>query len=274
MNADWAESLKESMKQRGVIKMKFGVCGSLQDAPVFQENGYDYFELNFSEWAAMEEDKFQEGKKTIEAMQFYPEAMNVMLPGEFHLTGENVDLAPVAEYLKKGFDRASQLHTEVVVFGSGRARNLPEGFTDRAKAFDQLEDFLNVAGDIAASFDVTIAIEPLSFRESNIINLVSEGAYLAARVKKDSVRCLADYFHMARNKEDCESIVACAPRMEHCHIACPEGRVCPMPGNWDYTPFFEALKKANYQKRVSIECGGADWKKDAGPALKFLKSYL
>ena len=72
MNANWADSLKESMKQRGVIKMKFGICGSLQDAPVFQENGYDYFELNFSEWAAMEEDKFQEGKKTIEAMQFYP----------------------------------------------------------------------------------------------------------------------------------------------------------------------------------------------------------
>ncbi len=255
--------------------MRFGVCGSLQDAPVLQQIGFDYFEFNFSACTAMDETDYRQMKNAVDSMQFYPEAMNVMLPGSFHLTGENVRLKPVTEYLKKGFDRAAGLHTKVVAFGSGQVRSLPDGFTDRGKAFDQLEEFLCIAGDIAASYAISIAIEPLAFDESNIINLVSEAAYLADRVGKSNVRCLADYFHMVRNRESCSSIAANAGWMEHCHIACPEGRVCPMPGNWDYTPFFDALKKANYQNRLSIECsGGADWKKDGGTVLRFLKSYL
>lgn len=42
--------------------MKFGVCGKLENAPVFQENGFDYFELNFSEWAEAEEEKIREAR--------------------------------------------------------------------------------------------------------------------------------------------------------------------------------------------------------------------
>ena len=254
--------------------MKFGVCGKLENAPVFQENGFDYFELNFSEWAEAEEEKIREAQNRVETAGFYPEAMNVMLPGTFRIIEKENNIASFQDYLKRGFDHAARLHTEIVAFGSGRARSMPEGFSDRAQAYERLEAFLKLAGEIAASYHIKIAVEPLSFRESNMINLVGEAVYLASRVALDNVCCLADYYHIASNGESCKSVSAFSEWVGHCHIACPNNRTCPLPGVWDYSPFFDALKESGYQERISIECGETNWEKEAGRALDFLKSCV
>lgn len=235
--------------------MKFGICvGSIEEAALVKKLGYDYFEFGFAKLSSMTDEEFEAFKKAVYELDFYPEAMNVMLPGSFRLTGEEADLTPVIPFVERGFARGAQVGLKTVVFGSGGARNLPEGFTNYKKAYQQLEDYLKQVGPIAAKYGATISIEPLSFEESNIVNFVSEGAYLAARVNHPAVRCLADYYHMARNQEDPEDIPGFAHRMEHCHIARVEGRAYPLPTDeQSYVPFFEALKKAGYDKRVSVE---------------------
>ena len=254
--------------------MKFGICTSLENASILKALGYDYFEFHFSKLSAMSQAEFEAFKAKVFELDFYPEAMNGMLTGEYQLTGE--DVTPIEELkalLETGFSRAAQVHTQVVVFGASGARNLPEGFTDYEKAYQQLVDYLVMAAPIAARYGVAIAIEPLRFGESNIINFVSEGAYLAARVNHPAVRCLADYYHMVRNREDCESIVGFAHRMEHCHIAREEGRAYPLPSDGqDYSPFFNALKKAGYDKRISIEGKAKDFEPDAKAALSYLRA--
>ena len=255
--------------------MKFGICTSIDNAALVKQMGYDYFECTFSGVGKMPDDEFESFKAKVFELDFYPEAMNVMLPGTFHLTGEEADLAPVIPYLEKTFARAAQVKTEVVVFGSGGARGVPDGF-DRAKAWDQLVEYLNVAGDIAAKNGIVIAIEPLRFGECNIVNLVAEGAYLAARVNKPSVRCLADYYHVATNEEDCEAIPAFGHRLEHCHIARKEGRAYPLPtDDQSYAPFFDALKAAKYCKRLSVEGTSYNGMENDGPkSLELMKSLL
>lgn len=258
--------------------IKFGVCCDADRARLVQEAGYDYFEMNFGAFAALPEEEFLKIKNQLRSLDIRSEAMNGMLPGTFRLTGEEADLAPVKPFLQRGFARAAEVGTRVVVFGSGAARNVPEGFSDTARVYDQLEEYLYLASDCAAESGIVTAIEPLSFRECNVLNLVSEAAYLAARVDRPNVRVLADYFHVARNKEDTESIVGFAHRMAHCHIAHPTQRVIPQPGDGgDYTPFFSALRKANYDGRVSIE-GRIGWDDDAvitqlKDALQLLKSF-
>lgn len=257
--------------------MKFGIClSSLEQAEQIKAMGYDYFECGFASVADMSEEEFQAFKAKIHEMEFFPEAMNVMVPGRYRITGAEADIEAIRPFLEKGFKRGSEVGLQTVVFGSGGARNLPEGFTDYERAYQQLEDYLKMAGVIAAKYGVTIAIEPLRFGESNIVNLVSEGAYLAARTNHPSVRVLADYYHVARNKEDCESIVGFAHRMEHCHIACENGRTYPLPEDGqDYSPFFRALITAGYDKRVSIEGSIVNTlEEDAPRSLALMKNYI
>lgn len=256
--------------------MKFGVCCSLDKALLVQEAGYDFFELGFGAFADQSEEEFQKAKQQVRALSIYPEAMNGMLPGRFRLTGEEADLTPVKPFLERGFARAAEVGTRVVVFGSGSARRMPEGFTDMARAYNQLEEYLLLTSDCAAENGINIAIEPLSFRDCNVINLVSQGAYLAGRVNRPNVRVLADYFHVEQNKENPESIVGFAHRMEHCHLANPITRKQPLPDDGvDYSPFFSALNRAGYEKRVSIE-GYFDWdnaKTKLPGSLRLMKTY-
>lgn len=256
--------------------MKFGICTALENASYLKEIGYDYFEFGFSKLCAMTDEEFAEFKEKVYELDFYPEAMNGMLAKQWRLTGEETcDLKELEAFLEIGLDRAKQVKTEVIVFGSSPARNLPEGFTDYAKAYAQLTAYLKMVGPIAEKNGIKIAIEPLRFAESNIVNFVSEGAYLAARANHPAIRCLADYYHMTQNEEDVEDIVGFAHRMEHCHIARNEGRKYPLPEDGqDYGIFFEALRKAGYDKRVSIEGRADDFEADAKQALAHLKSYV
>ena len=257
--------------------MRFGVCCSVDQAVAVQQAGFDYAELPFRDWASQSEADFQENRAKIGALgDFRAEAMNVMLPASARLTGRNPVFAPVLEFLEKGFCRASAVGTKIVVFGSGASRSLPEGFADRAAAYDQLEEFLRLAGKRAEPYGIHIVIEPLSFRETNIVNLIPEAAYLAGRVGRENVRCLADYFHVAANRESCGDVVACAGWIKHCHIACPRGRAIPLPEDgWDYAPFFDALKTSGYDCRVSVE-GSVPWKdrpeKTLAESLRYMKA--
>ena len=253
--------------------MRFGVCTDIGNAPQLKELGYDYFESGFSKLGGMTDEEFNEFKQKVEKMNFYPEAMNLMLPGTFRLTGDAADLSPVKPFLQLAFKRAEAVGTKVVVFGSGGTRNMPEGFNDRERAFGQLAEYLKMAGEIAFTHDIEIAIEPLRFAESNIINLYVEACYLAERVNLPKVRCLADYYHMAKNDEGMEGISKIGHRLAHCHIACKEGRTFPMASDGhDYAPFFNALKNAGYNGRISVEGSTNDFMGDAQKSLELLKS--
>jgi len=75
-----------------------------------------------------------------------------------------------------------------------------------------------------------------------------------------NVRLLADMFHMARNGEDMQDITLAGTDLRHCHIASPEGRMYPMPGdggNDTYAAFFAALRAIDYAGRMTIEADGA-----------------
>ena len=256
--------------------MRFGVCADLDKAQFLQTIGYDYFEYAFSKLGAMDEQEFADFEREVMKLSFYPEAMNLMLPASFRLTGETADLSPVKPFLQTAFKRAQSVGTKVVVFGSGGARNLPDGFNDRERAYGQLAEYLRIAGGLAEPFGVDIAIEPLRFAESNIINLYVEGVYLAERVGHPNVRCLVDSYHAAMNGESMNGIVKMGDKLAHCHISRTRGRAFPLPDDGeDYSPFFDALGKAGYNARISIEGNPENGlENDAVKSLELLRSYL
>jgi D-psicose/D-tagatose/L-ribulose 3-epimerase len=263
--------------------MKFGVCGMLtaknadgtefELIPAAKKAGYDYIEMPLSAIAAMSEAEFADLKAKTAASGLPVEAMNVFFPRSLRLTGPEVEWKQVADYLELALGRAGQMGTKVVVFGSGGSRQVPEGFA-LEEAWVQLVKMLRLAEPVAAKNGITIVIEPLNDKETNIIHTGSEGFALAKLVDRPHTRLLLDLYHMALMKEDCGIAVTARAYLGHAHFAKPDGRCYPSEMEPIFKEFFGGLKRAGYDQRVSIEASFKDFAVDAPRALAIMKQAL
>lgn len=251
--------------------MRFGICTGIENVSLLEETGYDYFEWSLSSMASLSEEDFSAAKKKLEEYSLKPEACNVFFPGTLALTGPDVDIAAVDEYIKKALGRAVEVGTQITVVGSGRSRNVPEGW-DRAKGVEQFLTVLRKIGDEAARYGVTAVIEPLNKGETNIINSVKEGYDLVKLAAHPNVKLLADFYHMKLERESMDGLIEAGSSIQHIHIANSNGRVYPLQRNEDsYVEFFDALLETGYDGRISVEAKAVDPAGDAVKALKLLK---
>jgi sugar phosphate isomerase/epimerase len=233
--------------------MLFGVCGGPDIGRLAQEAGFDYFEWSVGGLLHPRDDEpiFEQALAEAKAVGLACPVVNVFLPGDLKLSGPVVDRAALEAYVSTALRRAEIAGVERIVFGSGAARRVPDGF-DPAAAWDQLVDFCRMLGPIAQRHGVTIAIEPLNLGECNIINTVAEGAWLARAVDHPNIRLLADGYHWAKDGDAVAGIVENGDLLVHTHVAVVDGRRPPRPGD-TCAPFFTALKQAGYDGRMSIE---------------------
>lgn len=251
--------------------MRFGVCAGIGQAELLAEAGYDYIELSAAGDLVQEanETDWAEKRWAIDAMPLRPEAFNSFVrTGK--IVGPEADFERLRRYVQTTLARAAQVGGAVIVFGSGGARNIPEGFP-REEAERQLRDFLNLCADASERSGVAVAIEPLHRGESNIINRVSEGAAWAREIGRPGVRNLADTFHMEREEEPLWAILASADVLAHTHTA-DTGRFAPGTGTYDHVTFFRILRAARYDSRLSSECTWTDFAAQIGPSLAHLKT--
>ena len=252
--------------------MKLGMCYDLNKSQLLASAGFDYIESALTGMVSANEGDFQKTMEIVEASGLRAEVANLFLPGNLKLTGPDADPKAVEEYLSTCFDRAALLGVKIQVFGSGGARNVPEGCAIET-AMAQLVQFLKSASKYAEKYGIKIAIEPLNKKECNIINTVSDAIALSDMVNNPNVGVLADWYHMRTDNEGFEGILAAKKKLLHCHIAKPEGRTYPLPDDGeDYSVFFEALKQIGYVGRISVEANGdeADFKK----CYEKLRGYL
>lgn len=241
----------------------------LQQIDFLSRTGYDYVEFPVGLVAGATDAEYAAILEAVGRAAIKPEAFNCFIPGEIRLTGPDVDRSAIEAYLETALNRSSECGAKVIVFGSGAARAVPDGFPWE-KAEEQIVDFLKLAGSMAFRREMVVAVEPLNRKETNIINSVTEGVSFAERADMLSVGVLADFYHMDEEKEDFESIVDAGSFLSHVHVA-DTGRRHPGSGSYDYEEFFSALKAIYYTGRVSIEASIVDFEKDIVSSLKFLK---
>ncbi len=252
---------------------KLGICAPLSRMEEAKALGYDYIEPALSALAALSDAEFDAALERARTIGLPVEAMNVFLPGSIRLTGPQVDADAIAAYLEKALARAAAFGVQVVVFGSGGARSYPEGF-DKDAAMAQIHDFLRICGEIAARHGIVIAIEPLNRRESNVIHLVAEAVALTRETDLPAVRALGDTYHMALEEEPLSALCDAGALLAHVHVANPEGRRYPAPGDGcDYRAVFAALTQAGYTGRVSAEASG-DFAVDGAETLRVLREAM
>lgn len=252
--------------------MRFGICADYSVAALVAEAGFEYLESGLSALGMLDQKTFEQIQGLVMDSGLRVEAFNSMLAPAQRLTGPMAEHGRALEALAVAFPRAAALGAQVVVFGSGGARQVPEGWP-MGRALEQLTEFLRQAGPLAASHGIALAVEPLRPGECNIIHTVAEGLALAQAAAQPNIGVLADWYHMTDQDEGVAGILQAKGALLHCHIAAPVSRHYPLSGDGaDYSAFFGALRSIGYAGRVSIEGGGSP--EEYADALARLKSEV
>ena len=206
-------------------RVQIGVCAAPSDMDKADQFGFDYLEPPAAAVAAMSEADFQAFRARVLSSRLRCPSFNSFIR-TLRVVGDDIQHQQLQAYLSLCLSRCRELGAEVVVCGSASSRNVPEGFS-RERAWEQIKDFLRLAGDAARPHQCVIAIEALRHQESNIINTSAESLRLVREVNHRNVRMIVDYYHMRVENEDPEIIWRARHEIVHFHFANPQGRRWP-----------------------------------------------
>jgi sugar phosphate isomerase/epimerase len=261
--------------EAGKFLERIGISTNISNNGILTAAGYSFVEENARGFLvpAEADSVFEQKLSLLKESKLPLEACNSFLPGNLKCVGP----APVhEEILKFGettFRRARMAGIKTIVFGSGGARAIPEGFS-REEARQQFISLCKQLAPIAKKYDVIISLEPLNTKECNFINSVAEGGEIVQEVNHDNFRLLADIYHMLMENESPSNIIKYGHLLYHTHIAEKTGRSAPGVNNEDFTQYFKALKEVKYEGRMAIECTWKNLEEQASGALLFMRRQI
>jgi sugar phosphate isomerase/epimerase len=252
-------------------QVQVGWCTPLRNLEAAKAAGFDYVEPAVTQIAALSDQEFEQAVAHVKEVGIPTPAANGFLPGTLKVTGPDIDPDAQMAYVRKAFERLSRMGVQIVVFGSGGARRVPDGFS-HDDAFKQLVDFGKRIAPEAQAHGITVAVEPLRKEECNIINSAGEGLQLVNAIGHPNFQLMIDFYHLSSEHEDPGIVLRANTHIRHLHMANPQGRVFPLEWTeYDYAPFFANLRKIHYDKRISVEASTKDVAADGPQAIALLR---
>lgn len=260
--------------------MKFACCiglESLARLEILKKHGYEAYETGFSALTNAPDEKIAALAEKSRELGMPCVSHNGMFPGDIGLLSGREVYSKVDEYLDKTFEKAKPLGSPIVVLGSGKAREIPEGLsTDEAK--ERFEALLSdVIAPSAKRHGVTIAIEELRREECNFINNCREAMEIIRDVNKPEIQLLIDYYHSMLGGDKLPELASYGSAIRHVHIASPKNaRKFPnIDDIGDCRGFFAALKLAGYDGAISLEgSDGGNFESAIAEAIKVMKEAM
>lgn len=239
--------------------------------------GFDFTECGGLMLAGMSDEELDwleaENKKSPLGLR----AVNSIFSPKYKLAAPGEDWDAVAAYVRRLIDVLSRFGIRYAVFGSGAARTIPEDM-DREEGLENLRRLMHYFAEYGKDKGVTLVIEPLRARETNVFRTVPESDAEVKRMDNPGVRLLADAFHMAEEGTEPEAVENCGERLFHCHMAEAPDRTCPgQPTSGDITfnqRFAASLIRMGYDGGVSAECSYPDFKKNVPEILNYMKTLF
>jgi len=234
--------------------MKIGICGSAQRALQGYPTQADFVEINAIQIHRMTDEVFAKLCKDVKEVGLPLYSCNCLIDGNLRLTGPEVDFDAIDAYCDRLFERLDALNIHTLVFGSGKAKHVPEGFP-MEKAWDQLYKLGALLATKAAPHGHTIVVEPLSYNEVNIVNTMKEGAHYVKTINHDSFKLLVDFYHFDNNGEAFEDLPKYADLLKHAHFASAKERTVPKTEeDWAFfAKCVKSLKQIGYTGALSFE---------------------
>src|SRR6267154_5969366 len=168
----------------------------------------------------------------------------------------------------------AELGGSVLVHGSPKQRQIAPGET-HAIALARLQDALAQVALTAARSGVTYCIEPLSQRETSLLNTIAEAAELVRSIDHPNFKTMIDC--SAAGQTEAESIPDLIDRwlptglIAHFQVNDPNRRG-PGQGEMKFAPILAALKRHNYTGTIAVE--PFDYSPDGPTTAAFSAGYL
>ena len=235
--------------------MKLGICMKMDSLWSQYPILTDFVELRGEAISGLTKEDYNILKKAVNEGKIRTYSANALVKDQI-LVGPEVDFGKLKEYIESLFYKLAELNISMIVFGSGKVKNVPEGFP-REKAWEQLFEFGHILSSEAEKYGQMIAVEPLATRETNILNTVEEAAYYIKNVNRKNFKYLVDFFHFDYNNDDYRSIEKYADDLVHVHFASQEVRKLPVTDeDWSFVEMWlTLLKRIGYKGEITYEGG-------------------
>ena len=149
-------------------------------------------------------------------------------------------------------DHCASLGGGVMIFGSGKNRNVLPGDTPAA-ALARFRDGLESVAPHAAARKVTILVEPLAPHLSNLINTLEQSVALVERINHPAIRTMFDTHNAAAETlPHAEALRKYLPWIRHVHLNEMDGRR-PGLGSYHFGPILQTLVENHFPYWVSVE---------------------
>jgi sugar phosphate isomerase/epimerase len=135
------------------------------------------------------------------------------------------------------------------------SRSLPPYSPPRSAEEDRevLLAALTELGEHAQREGVCVLLEPLNRYEDHMLNTVAQAVELADAVGLDSIKVMADLYHMNIEEADSPAALrAAGPRLAHVHLS-DSNRREPFAGHVDWAAVVEALDDVGYTGDLAFE---------------------
>jgi D-psicose/D-tagatose/L-ribulose 3-epimerase len=168
----------------------------------------------------------------------------------------------------------AELGGAILVHGSPKQRQIAPGETQEV-ALDRLRDALAQVALAAARVGVIYCIEPLSRRETALVNTIAEAAELVRSIDHPNLRTMIDC--SAAGLTEADTIPSLIDRwlptglIAHIQVNDPNRRG-PGQGEMKFAPILAALKRHNYAGAIAVE--PFDYSPDGPGVAAFAAGYL
>lgn len=177
----------------------------------------------------------------------------LMKPPGLYITHPDADIRrETARYFGELVGLCADLGGKVMVIGSPKQRNLLPG-VKREQAMGYAAEVFTPCLELAGGRGVTLAIEPLSTRETDFLMCASEAVELVERIDHPNFRLHLDVRAMSCEYKPIPQIIReSAKHLAHFHVNDPNLRG-PGMGEIGYEPIIAALRAAGYDGWLSVE---------------------
>lgn len=183
--------------------MRIGCCAPVEDISFLKELGFDYVEIP----AISSEDVCDEFIKYFNC--FLPRDLSIYSPADF---------STLKEHAAKVLMTAAANNIAVVTFGSGSTRKIA-GKTISLHEKKYWEEFLLYLDACAKKYNVKIALEPLTKKETNFINTPKEAVFWITSLGLSYFGITLDSYHYFSEHDDLLDVLQYKKYVLHAHLA-------------------------------------------------------
>lgn len=255
---------------------QIGIAQPLDTDSLMKAAGYSCMVESIQSWVSPEkfsDAQFEDVIARFAKAKLPVYALNIFIPGNMKLVGPDVHEQQLLDYAEKVFDRCDRLGVSLIVWGSGGARRVPEGF-DHGVATKQFVAIATKISELARKKGIVLALENLNHTETNFINTVADALEVVKKVDQPNFKLCADIYHMLMEDESPGILSKTRKYLIHCDAAEKDGRTPPGVHNDDFRPYLTELYKVGYSGMIILECQWRDLENQASSARVAFQNQL